>query len=136
MKNKNENTQWVQDYLFDKFSRVKRDPEYVTLCEKLHFNDNGLIDSLFDIEASLREDVLELCKEHGIESPFKPSIEVSPQDLLNLFIFKDPFAVLLITKFTFYFLLLCVHLPSLSSLLRLRRPSVLFFLFKSLKKKP
>jgi hypothetical protein len=90
MKSKIGSLEWLEDYLFDKLQQIKRNPRYVSFCQNVPFNDDGIVSS---IESLLDTEADKVRNAFGLELLFDPTKDLPKKDPTILALFKDPLAV-------------------------------------------
>jgi hypothetical protein len=86
-------TEWILDLLYDKYQRVRRNPEYIEFCTHISFNKDGFLESIYSIPASQHMKYEELCGRLGLQLIFDPLLEIPRSDFLQFPIFKNQLAV-------------------------------------------
>lgn len=84
-------TEWLQAYLYDRWQRVRRRPDYIEFCEDhtSEFDDDGILETF----ASLSQDAEEIREKFGLEMIYLSSKEIPKNLILEWPVFKKPLAV-------------------------------------------
>jgi len=83
----------LEGLLFDKYQRIRRNPNYIQFCEKLKFDEYGFENLSTEFDPILRKKAEEIRSRFGLNLLFDPSKQFSKNEITNWAIWHRPITV-------------------------------------------
>ena len=86
--------QWHAAVIYDRWQRLRRNPEYIAACDTIPFGDHGMVIDRLLMNHTTYDKLPEIKGQFGLETIYAPWLDISTRDIFLMpAIFKNDLAV-------------------------------------------